>query len=726
MKIFEKLNPRQREAVEHVEGPLLVLAGAGSGKTRVLTCRIAYLTKEQGVSPENILAITFTNKAAVEMKTRLEDLLGTDLVPSWVSTFHAACARILRNEIEALGYGRNFVIYDEGDRKALVKKCLEELNIDEQRYPVRAMAAVIGQAKNDLCDAERFQQNIESVFSEKAARVYSIYQQKLRRQNALDFDDLLMQTVILFRQNEEVLRKYRRKFQYILVDEYQDTNHAQYMIVKMLAQEHRNLCVVGDDDQSIYAWRGADIRNILNFERDYPEARVVRLEQNYRSTKVILDAGNAVISRNEGRKQKKLWTERTGGELIKGCCLCDERAEASYIADEIKKAVSRKGKNFNEFAVFYRTHAQSRVLEEIFLREKIPYKIVGGLRFYERKEIKDIIAYLRMLTNPSDDISLERIINVPKRGIGERTLLKIAEYAGLNGCSLLEVLPRAGEIPGLDKRAKKKLDNFIGLVAQWEKDAYLMSVTDLTKKILEESGYWGEMESKYAQEVQSRLENLQEFLSVTREYDREAENPSLEGFLTEISLKTDLDFFEQDGDQVSLMTLHSAKGLEFPVVFMVGMEEGIFPLKRAIEDQNELEEERRLCYVGITRTKESLYFTRARQRTLYGYTCSYLPSRFLKEIPGYLYSEEGQYLKKEELNSSSAEYFANRSYLEAGGKTSETKVDFRPGDKIYHGGWGEGTVVRISGSGKDAKISIAFPDRGIKELMVSFAPIKRI
>lgn len=632
MRILDGLNPRQREAVIHTEGPLLALAGAGSGKTRVLTCKVAYLVREKGVPPGAILALTFTNKAAREMKMRLENLLQPGYVPHWVSTFHSACVRILRTEIENLGYGRNFVIYDDADQRTLLRNCLRECNFDEKKFAPQALAAKIGRAKNNLQDPRKFKQSAENYFEEQTARVYELYQERLQKQNALDFDDLLMQTVKLFQEQDKVLQRYQRKFRYILVDEYQDTNHAQYVIVKMLADEHRNLCVVGDDDQSIYGWRGADIRNILDFERDYPEAKVIRLEQNYRSTQVILDAANAVIGQNSGRKPKKLWTESSGGELVGCCCAYNEREEAFKVASQIKELVITEGRSYADFAVFYRTHAQSRVLEDVFLREGIPYEIVGGMKFYERREIKDLLAYLRVIINPADDTSLERIINVPRRGIGERTLGKIAEQASARELSLLAVLEE-GDFSGISARAVNKLKEFVEMVTGWREAACQLNMTELTKKILGESGYWEQLKTEATFEAQVRMENLEEFLSVTQEYDRENEEASLNGFLEEISLQTNLDSLKEEGQQVVLMTLHTAKGLEFPVVFLVGMEEGVFPLMRALDAPEELEEERRLCYVGMTRAEKRLFLTWAQQRTLYGKTVSNLPSRFLKEIP---------------------------------------------------------------------------------------------
>ncbi|HHW06042.1 MAG TPA: DNA helicase PcrA [Clostridia bacterium] len=712
MDIINTLNPRQQEAVRTTEGPLLVLAGAGSGKTRVLTHRIAYLLAEKGVDPARILAITFTNKAAQEMKERLSRLVGADLRYMWVSTFHAACVRILRKDISVLGYQPNFVIYDADDQLTLVKRCMAELNLDDRKFPPRSILNVISNAKNMLWDPERFFDLAGNFFEVKGAEVYRLYQKRLKELNALDFDDLLMLTVQLFRQHPEVLRYYQHKFQYILVDEYQDTNHAQYILVKLLAEEHRNICVVGDPDQSIYGWRGANMQNILDFEDDYPDARVVKLEQNYRSTQVILDAANAVIANNTGRKPKNLWTDKEGGALIAVFQGENEHHEAHFVAGEIYRQRQEKRRAYRDFAVLYRTNAQSRVLEETFLKNGIPYEIFGGIKFYERKEIKDILAYLRVLANPADALSLARIINVPKRGIGEGTWLKLEDYARQQGLTVLEAVMQAKEIPGLGSRAGA-VANFGAMMMGFREKVDRISVTDLTELVLRETGYLEELKRENTEEAQGRLENLQEFLSVTHDYDKYSEEKTLEGFLAQISLVTDLDNLSEEKDRVVLMTLHTAKGLEFPVVFITGMEEGVFPHSRSMLEVEELEEERRLCYVGMTRAQEELYLTRAWQRTLYGNTVYNPPSRFLSEIPEHLVSETEN--RDREVRSTSRPAAEPKPAAPQGG--------FQLGDKVSHPKWGVGVIVKVAGQGDDQQLTVAFPDQGLKILLAKYAPL---
>lgn len=713
MDILSTLNPRQREAVLTTEGPVLVLAGAGSGKTRVLTHRIAYLLAEKGVDPSRILAITFTNKAAQEMKERLSRLVGADLRYLWVSTFHAACVRILRRDIALLGYQPNFVIYDTDDQLTLVKRCLAELNLDDKKFPPRSILNVISNAKNMLWDPDRFYDMAGNYFEAKGAEVYRLYQKRLKELNALDFDDLLMVTVQLFRQHPPVLRHYQHQFQYILVDEYQDTNHAQYILVKLLAAEHRNICVVGDPDQSIYGWRGANMQNILDFEEDYPDARVVKLEQNYRSTQVILDAANAVIANNTSRKPKNLWTDKEGGALITCFQGEDEHHEAHFIAGEIYRQHLEKGRAYRDFAVLYRTNAQSRVLEETFIKNGIPYEIFGGIKFYERKEIKDILAYLRVLANPADALSLSRIINVPKRGIGQSTWLKLEEYARQHGLTVFDAVVRAGEIPDLAKRTATVVEKFGALMLEFKEKVDRIPVTDLTELILKETGYLEELKRENTEEARNRLENLQEFLSVTHDYDKYSEEKTLAGFLAQISLVTDLDNWSEEKDRVALMTLHTAKGLEFPVVFITGMEEGVFPHSRSLLEEQELEEERRLCYVGMTRAKEELYLTRAWQRTLYGNTVYNPPSRFLSEIP--------QHLIKEVEGDSLPGQTTFRSPVKM--KPAAPKSGFQLGDKVNHPKWGVGVVVKVEGEGEDQQLTVAFPDQGLKILLAKYAPL---
>ncbi|ADG81715.1 DNA helicase PcrA [Thermincola potens] len=734
------LNPEQKEAVEWTEGPLLILAGAGSGKTRVLTYRIAHLIHRKGVSPRNILAITFTNKAAQEMKERVERFLGYDSRDLWVCTFHSACVRILRMEIEKLGYGRNFVIYDSADQQTLLKNCLKELNIDDKKYPPRAMQVLISQAKNGLQDPAAFKRQAQDYYQEVGARVYELYQHKLKENNAMDFDDLIMKTVELFEKFAQVLDYYQERFKYILVDEYQDTNHAQYRLIRLLAAKYRNLCVVGDDDQSVYGWRGADIQNILDFERDYPEARVIKLEQNYRSTKNILAAANHVVKRNIGRKEKSLWTENEEGLLPVFFRAQDQYQEAYYIAERIYRLHLEEDRPYRDFAVLYRTNAQSRVIEEVFIKNGIPYTIVGGLKFYERKEIKDILAYLRVISNPADNISLQRIINVPRRGIGDTTMGKIAEYANYQGISHYEALIRAEEIPGLTGRSLSPVKKFGQLIEAFRQTARHSSVTELVNEVLQQTGYIRELEAEKSVEAQTRLENIKEFLSVTKEFDARAAENRLEDFLAEVSLISDVDEYTEGADAVVLMTLHSAKGLEFPVVFIAGMEEGIFPHSRSMLDNSQLEEERRLCYVGITRAKERLYLTAAWERNLFGNTMFNPVSRFIEEIPPALLDTEGGERRRHEQESREMfrgsrdkdrrSSFADRAHVSPVGSY---KIEDRPkesffhlGDKVQHSKWGVGVVVAVNGKGEDAELSIAFPDLGIKKLMVRYAPLKKV
>lgn len=758
MSLLEKLNPSQWEAVTKTEGPLLVLAGAGSGKTRVLTYRIAYLL-EQGVSPYSILAITFTNKAANEMKERLADLIHAGSEHLWVCTFHAACVRILRREIDVLGYDSNFVIYDSADQQTLIKQCLKELNIDDKRFPPRAMAAGISEAKNKLWGPAEYEKRAFDLYEQTVARVYELYQKKLRANNALDFDDLLVLTVKIFEEHPEVLEHYQHRFRYVLVDEYQDTNLAQYKLVNMLAQKHRNLCVVGDADQSIYGWRGADIRNILDFERDYPDARVIKLEQNYRSTKVILEAAHKVIKNNVGRKDTRLWTENDEGTPIEFFRARDEHQEAYFVADRIYRMHAEENKPYGDFAVLYRTNAQSRVVEDVFMKHNIPYIIVGGLKFYERKEIKDILAYLRVILNPADAVSLHRIVNVPRRGVGDTSVGKMTEYAREKGLSLFEAMMHAAEIPGLTGRAVNPVREFTKLIDEWRGRLGELSVTALVGEVLDRTGYMRELQAENTVEAETRMENIKEFLSVTKEFDKHSEEKSLEEFLAGISLVSDIDTYEDKSDAVVLMTMHSAKGLEFPVVFVVGMEEGVFPHSRSLQGSSDLEEERRLCYVAITRAMEKLYLTCAWERNMYGNTMFNPRSRFLEEIPAELLSGGGEDAGPQQEYDRPGAGRGYRTGGNAGGygrvvpfpasrsaEAAKTALSqqlpansgagtppsgaagglFRLGDKVMHAKWGEGVVVSVKGQGEDAELSIAFPDQGIKNLIVKYAPIKKV
>lgn len=706
MDFLKDLNPAQREAVCHINGPLLILAGAGSGKTRVIAYRIAYLIEEVGVPPHNIMAITFTNKAAGEMKERVDNLVSGKGVDIWVSTFHSACVRILRREIEKLGYNKNFAILDVQDQFSLIRECLKELDINEKQFPERNVSSVIGSAKDRLLTPLDFEREAGGDFRKsKIAEIYKLYQKKLKENNSLDFDDLIMKTVEIFTLFPDVLRFYQNRFLYIMVDEYQDTNFAQYKLVSLLAEKHRNLCVVGDDDQSIYRWRGADIKNILEFERDYPDARVIKLEQNYRSTQIILDAANRVISNNFNRKEKELWTQKGKGEKIKVFCASDEHHEARFIAGEIMNLAGGEY-NFKDFAVLYRTNAQSRVIEDIFMKMGLPYRIVGGLRFYERKEIKDITAYLRVISNPMDNISLLRIMNVPKRGIGMSTRDKLLDYSNREGLSLFQIIERPEEVPDLGSRAVKNLQEFYNLMGSLIGLKEKMMVSDLIIEVLERTGYIKELEEENTAESRSRIENLKEFISVALEFQQVNPDQGLEEFLAHISLVTDIDSMKEDENSVVLMTLHSAKGLEFPVVFISGMEEGIFPHSRSFLDEEELEEERRLCYVGITRAQERLYLTHAWQRNLYGNITYNSPSRFLDEIPLNLMEKIGE----GELESEEEGY----------------AVDFSPGEVVVHERWGRGRVIDVRGKGIDQELSVDFGTYGIKHLLLRYAPIMRV
>lgn len=719
MDVLDQLNPAQVEAVTYGDGPLLVLAGAGSGKTRVLTCRVAYLLKEMRIPPHRILAITFTNKAAREMRERVEALVPEVSRDIWIFTFHAACLRILRRQEEFFGRNRNFVIYDEDDKLTVVKDCLKELDLDDKKFPPRAVAGAISQAKNQLLDAGEFEQYAYDYFNRVVSDVYRLYQDKLRRNNAVDFDDLIFLTVRLFKTYPQVLTYYQERFRYILVDEYQDTDHGQYVLVKLLAGAHRNLFVVGDPDQGIYSWRGADIKNIMSFERDYPEAAVIKLEQNYRSTGSILEAANNIIKNNENRKDKRLWTAAGSGAPPVSYFCEDEHAEADYVAGKILQLKELEGRSYRDFAVLYRTHAQSRVIEEIFVRAGIPYTVIGGLRFYDRKEIKDILAYLKLILNNREAVSLARIINVPKRGIGQASFNKIATYAEKNAMTLLEALERAPEITGLSAKVKVKCLELGAILRRLTEESSQVSVTDLARAVMEQTGYRQELQAENTVESRTRLENLDEFISVTMEFDRHAEEKDLGSFLENIALVTDLDKYNEDADLVALMTLHSAKGLEFPVVFLTGLEEGIFPHSRSLPEPGELEEERRLCYVGVTRAMERLYLTHCWRRTIYGTERYNKPSRFLEEIPPHLLSSEDLPVDAKGRR---------RPGLNAGEKSAKKSQEieqFILGDKVRHVKWGLGVVVGVKGEGEDTEFKIAFPDQGIKVLLAKYAPLER-
>ena len=753
--IINDLNPKQQEAVNCLQGPLLIMAGAGSGKTKVLTCRIANLLAH-GVSPYSILAITFTNKAAAEMRDRVDRLIGPAARSVWLSTFHSFCARFLRAEIQITGvYKNNFVIYDAADAKVLIKKCLKELNLDEKQYPPNSIQNQISNAKNILMGPHNFSKNAETFFQKKVADVYVLYDKKLKENNALDFDDLLMITVAILDEHKEVREKYQQRFNYILVDEYQDTNTAQYELTRLLAEKHHNLCVVGDADQSIYGWRGADISNILNFEKDYPEATVIKLEQNYRSTKNILAAANAVIKNNLNRKPKNLWTENCEGEKITTYLADNEIDEANFVALTVLKNKTLFNKAFSDIAVLYRTNAQSRALEEGFMREGIPYTMVGGLKFYERKEIKDIIAYLRVIYNPLDTLSLLRIINVPKRGLGETSIGRISEYAALNNLSFIDVISSTeylSEIKGVTARVIKPLEEFSVFIFEMMNKQNSMPLSEFIEEILDKSGYIKELEAGDGKiENESRIENLQEFVSVAKDFENSDEEATLENFLAHISLISDIDNADLDDDKVTLMTLHAAKGLEFPVVFMTGMEEGIFPHSRTLMEPMELEEERRTCYVGITRAQTKLYMTYARSRLIFGRQTFGVPSRFLKEIPDE-YLDGGQPSRMYQAKPSISSKLSNPSkpsgtiYSSAIKPKSDnfgqpkpaapknngplikpdTSIIWKVGDKARHSKFGVGTVVEVKGTGEETQIKIAFPENGLRALMLKYAPIEKV
>lgn len=720
MDVLKNLNPAQVEAVTYGDGPLLVLAGAGSGKTRVLTCRAAYLIKEMRIQPYRILAITFTNKAAREMRARVEALAPEVSRDIWICTFHAACLRILRRQEEFFGRSRDFVIYDSDDQLTVVKDCIKELDIDEKRYPPRAVAAAVSQAKNQLLTASDYQKYAYDSFNQVVIRVYVLYQEKLQRNNAVDFDDLIFLTVRLFREYPQVLAYYQDRFRHILVDEYQDTNHAQYVFVNLLAGVHRNLFAVGDPDQGIYGWRGADIKNILSFERDYPEAALIKLEQNYRSTGRILEAANHIIKNNENRKEKRLWTAASPGAGLVSFFAEDEHKEADYIARKIFSLKEVENRPNSDFAVLYRTHAQSRVIEEIFVRAGLPYTIIGGLKFYARKEIKDILAYLRLLVNQRDTVSLARIINVPRRGIGPASFSRIISFAETHLITPVEALVRSTEISGLSARARAACSELGLLLRRLTEESFDAAVTGLAREVLEQTRYREELLAEDTVESRTRLENLDEFISGTIEFDRDAEEKGLVSFLENIALVTDLDKYDTESDQVSLMTLHSAKGLEFPVVFLAGLEEGVFPHSRSLLEPGELEEERRLCYVGVTRAMERLYLTHCWKRTLFGAEKYNMPSRFLEEIPPHLLSDDvfpGKTGKKRRPGMGKAEV--------TGAKIISESKRYVLGDRVRHSKWGPGVIVGVRGEGDDTEYQVAFPEQGIKVLLAKFAPLEK-
>ena len=732
---LDTLNPAQREAVEKTEGPVLILAGAGSGKTRVLTTRIGHLIEDKGVQPANILAITFTNKAANEMRERVEETLDSDASDMWISTFHSCCVRILRKDINRIGYNRSFVIYDSADQVTLVKDCLKEFNLSDKVFEPKVIISTISGAKDKLYDPKQFKaMHMNDNRMSKIADVYALYQDRLKRNSALDFDDLIFKTVELLKSDKEVLDYCRNRFKYIMVDEYQDTSKAQYELIKILAKEHQNICVVGDDDQSIYGWRGADIRNILEFEKDYDNVHVVKLEQNYRSTQIILDAANTVISNNIERKRKRLWSEKKEGELIKIQVAQDEIEESDFVADMIAKISREQNRSYKDFAILYRANAQSRSVEDALNRSQIPYNIYGGTKFYERKEIKDLIAYLRVIQNPQDDISIKRIINIPRRGIGLRTIEKIEDRASLKQESIYSVLIDIETNSEISTKARNSISEFVdNVIGTLRTMREVYPVSKLIEKVIESIDYYGYIDELYKgnkEEAEERKDNVKEFISVAMEFEQTSEEKDLETFLTGVALTSESSE-EEEIDKVSLMTIHTSKGLEFPVVFIVGMEDGLFPIARAVRSMNdsEIEEERRLCYVGITRAKEILYLTLTQKRTLYGKTNPSIASRFMEELPKECIERLNS--AEKELSYSKANYNVldkyKQKYMNTINKTAvakqvnatiknnekETNIDdIKPGARVHHPKFGVGTVVGMMGT----DVTIAFEQQGIKKI----------
>ena len=740
MNISEGMNPRQMEAVEYTEGPLLILAGAGSGKTRVLTHRIAYLIEEKQVPPYQIMAITFTNKAAQEMRERVDRIVSFGAEQVWVSTFHSSCVRILRRYADRIGYGNNFTIYDTEDSKTLMKAIIKKLNLDTKTFKDRSLLSAISAAKNEMISPEQYRKDAGIDWKlRKIADVYDEYQEQLRSNNAMDFDDLLVNAVELFTQCPEVLESYQERLRYLMVDEYQDTNTVQFRFISLLAQKYRNLCVVGDDDQSIYKFRGANIENILSFEKIFPDAKVVKLEQNYRSTGNILSAANEVIANNKGRKEKKLWTENGDGPLVNYRQFLTGFEEAEYIAGEISKKVRMEHSRYRDFAVLYRTNAQSRLFEEKFLMANIPYKIVGGINFYARKEIKDLLSYLKVLDNAEDDLAVQRIINIPKRGIGAASIGKAQEWADFHGISFFDALLEAEMIPTMG-RAASKIRSFTSLIEVMRAKAEYLSVKEILELVIEETGYVAELQAEDTEEAQARIENIDELISKIVTYQDETENPTLGGFLQDVALVSDIDSVDEDSDYVLLMTLHSAKGLEFPHVFLAGMEDGIFPSYLTItsDDPGDLEEERRLCYVGITRAMKELTMTSAKQRMIRGETQYNKTSRFVREIPRELVDmgrtfEEVKQKPQVDPQPKSGLYGAMKSLYQTNSfqprqfkVTKADHLDYEVGDTVRHVKFGVGIVKAIVEGGKDFEVTVEFEKAGVKKMFASFAKLKKI
>jgi DNA helicase-2/ATP-dependent DNA helicase PcrA len=707
MDVLADLNPPQRDAVTHGDGPLLILAGAGSGKTRVLAYRIAYLLRQRGVSPTRILAVTFTNKAANEMRSRVDRLVGAAVARAiWVGTFHHTCSRILRRDGERIGVDRNFLIFDQDDQRAVIRRCLKELALSEQRFPAAVIAALIDRAKNDAVNHLTYAERATGWFEEVVARVFTAYQRALQEQHALDFDDLLLEVIRLFQEAPEVKTEYQERFQHILVDEYQDTNRAQYLLIHALAERHRNLVVVGDDDQAIYKFRGADVRNILDFERDYPDATIVKLEQNYRSTQTILQAATEVIQHNPHRHHKALWTANPPGDHVALYEASDGHDEARMVATEIARR--KDGLRYRDFVVLYRTNAQSRLFEEQFLRAGIPYAIIGGVRFYERREVRDIIAYLRLATTASDDASLVRILNVPRRGIGDVSLERLRSYAQAHGLSVLEAMAQSEALADLPRPAQRAAAEFVDLMARLRDRVPRVKTTDLIDAAIAETGYQAMLETEGTDEAYSRLENLRELVTVAKEFAEVTGEEDLGAFVQHLALVTDLDAWQEEVDRVTLMTLHSAKGLEFAVVFLAGLEEGLFPHARALEEDGGLEEERRLAYVGMTRAKQYLYLSHARTRTIFGATMPGVPSRFLDEVPPDL-------LTKHQPTPASVTWVEEERELPT----------FAAGDRVRHASFGEGRVLEVEGEGIRTVVTVQFA-LGVKRLALGYAPLERV
>ena len=754
MDLLENLNDKQKEAVLATEGPCLVIAGAGSGKTKVLTHKIAYLIEEKEIKPWNILAITFTNKAAKEMQERITNLIGEKAAEMWIGTFHSICVRILRRYIDRIGYNSDFVIFDTSDQKTLIKQCIKQLNLDDKIFTDRGVLAEISNSKNEMLTPEQYSVRANGELrKEKIAKLYEMYQKKLKENNALDFDDIINLTIQILTENPDVLEYYSGKFQYVLVDEYQDTNKAQFMLITLLSGRHGNITVVGDNDQGIYSFRGADISNILNFERDFPGTKIIKLEQNYRSTKAILDAANAIIKHNEKKYEKNLWTEQVGGQLPEVARLDNEYEEANFIVEQINKLKREEYYKNKDFTVLYRMNAQSRSIEDIFRREDIPYKMIGGLKFYERKEIKDAIAYLRLIHNSADNLSLQRIINEPKRGIGQTSMEKIETIAATNGISMYETIKNAEQF-GLNKVFANSRE-FINTIEEITAKKDKMLISEILKEVLSKTGYTKALELENTAQAESRMENLDEFLTVAMEFEEENAENSLAEFLESITLSSDIDGMEETEDSVTLMTLHSAKGLEFPVVFLIGMEEGLFPSYKSIGEQRELEEERRLCYVGITRAKEHLFLTCAKQRTIFGSTSCNQISRFIEEIPKELLTGADELTKPSKLKENTEWTYGNKfnnkvtSYVVQDGSMNKPKNNFafrtaesflsniaaskgtdvdlsqyKMGQTIYHKKFGEGVITEIATEGDDLKLDISFEKVGHKRLMAKYANLE--